>query len=60
MTRMWLIGTLCTMAASVSAAQPTHFGVKPIVVNGSSAVYATAINDRSMIAGTYAAGGQAT
>ena len=59
MTRMWLAATLCGFAGCVNAAQPTHFGFKPIVIAGSSEVFVTAINDRSVIAGTFATGGQA-
>ncbi len=59
MTRMWLCASLCLLADHSAAAQPTHFGFKPIIVNGSSDVFVTAINDRSMIAGIYASGGQA-
>jgi len=56
---MWFVAALWGFAGCVNAAQPTHFGFKPIVINGSSEVFVTAINDRSMIAGTYTIGGQA-
>ncbi len=59
MTIPWLSAMLCALTGYASAAQPTHFGFKQIVINGSSEVFATAINDRSMIAGTYVAAGQA-
>jgi hypothetical protein len=48
-----LLAMAATAPMTLAVAGTTHFGIKPIVINGVTAVNVTSINNRGEIAGTY-------
>jgi hypothetical protein len=54
--RVGVIATVACALAQPAVARGTHFGMKPIVIAGSTNVNATAINNKRAIVGTFDAG----
>jgi hypothetical protein len=55
--RILAVAALCLALTPVArTAETTHFGVKPIIINGTSLVFVSAIDNRGDIVGNYVSG----